>query len=137
MSTFKTRKSKYGAKKTEYNGYIYDSKFEAGVAQELDWRLKAGEIKDWERQFKVEMWAYDKDGNPALKKTHKIDFRVHELDGSYTLLEAKGVETQDYRDRRKWLMKLWMPEHLDHVYEVVYDNRKPRMNFNAIRNGRT
>lgn len=123
---YKTRVSnKYGAKRTEYDGRKYDSKFEASIAAELDIRLRAGEIKGWEPQYKVEMYAYDKWGKPVLKKTHKVDFRVHELDGSYTLLEAKGVETQDYLDRRKWLLKLWLPENLDHVYEVVY-NRKGR-----------
>ena len=91
---------------------------------ELDYRLKAGEIKDWERQYKVEMWAYDSAGNPVLKKTHKVDFRIHENDGTYTLLEAKGVETQDYRDRRKWLEKLWLPDNLDHSYEVVKQGKR-------------
>jgi len=122
---YKTRYSnKYGAKRTEYNGRKYDSKFEAGVAEELDIRKKGGEIKDWEPQFKVEMWACDSIGQPKLKKTHRIDFRVHELDGGYTLLEAKGVETQDYRDRRKWLQAFWLPENPDHVYEVVYCSKR-------------
>ena len=35
------RANKYGAKKTEYNGRKYDSKFEASVAADLDIRLKA------------------------------------------------------------------------------------------------
>lgn len=94
------------------------------MAYMLDIRLKAGEIKHWERQFKVEMVAYNARGEPALTKSHKVDFRVHELDGSYTLLEAKGVETDDYRDRRRWLEKLWLPEHPDHVYEVVKEKSK-------------
>lgn len=102
-----------------YNGRKYDSKFEASVAQELDWRVKAKEIVSWEPQYKVEMWAYDKEGNPVFKKTHKVDFRILHKDGSYELLEAKGVETADYRDRRKWLEKLWLPEHPDHTYSVV------------------
>ena len=118
---YRTRYKKYGNKKTEYDGYTYDSKFEAGIAKDLDWRKKAGDIKDWERQYKVEMWACDSTGEPKLKKTHKIDFRIHELDGSFTLLEAKGFETPDYRDRRNWLEAFWLPDHLDHVYEVVYN----------------
>lgn len=116
---------KYKAKKCEYNGYIYDSIYEASIAIELDVRLKAGEIKDWERQYKVEMWAYNIHGERVFKKTHKIDFRVHELDDSYTLVEAKGFETQDYRDRVKWLTKLWLPEHLDHVYVVRKQKNRP------------
>lgn len=114
---------KYSNKKTEYNGYIYASKFEAGVARDLDIRKRAGEILDWERQYKVEMWAYDKFGDRKVSKEHRVDFRVHNLDGSFTLLEAKGFETQDYRDRRNWLLKLWLPEHPDHDYQVVYQKR--------------
>ncbi len=117
-------KNKFSAVKTTYNGFKYDSKFEASVAMELDWRLKAGEIKEWENQYKVEMWAYNIHGERVIKKTHRIDFRIHELDDSFTLLEAKGVETQDYRDRRKWLEKLWLPEHLDYCYQVVKQSKK-------------
>ncbi len=116
--------SKMSNIRTEYNGRKYDSAFEAKVAYTLDIRKRAGEIKDWENQFKVEMWAYDCNGQKALKKTHKVDFRVHELDGSFTLLEAKGFETADYQDRRRWLEKLWLPENPDHVYEVVKEQSK-------------
>jgi len=119
--TYRVRYKKYGNKKTEYDGYTYDSKFEASIAEDLDLRLNCNEILHWERQYKVEMWACDHTGTPKIKKTHKIDFRVHELDGSYTLLEAKGFETPDYRDRRKWLENFWLPQHLDHEYEVVYN----------------
>lgn len=124
MTFYKTRFKKYGNTKTEYNGRKYDSKFEAGVAKDLDLRLKNGEISAWEPQFKVEMWAYTKSGEKALKLSHRVDFRVHELDGSYTLIEAKGFETADYKMRKKWLLKLWMPENLDHTYEVVYEGKK-------------
>ena len=118
--TYRTSYKKYGNKRTQYGGYIYASKFEAGIASDLDVRKKAGLIKDWERQYKVEMWACDSSGLPKLKKTHRIDFRVHELDGSYVLLEAKGFETDDYKDRRNWLEAFWLPDHLDHTYQVIY-----------------
>ncbi len=120
------RKNKYGAKKTNYNGDKFDSKFECSVAMDLDFRLKAGEIKGWERQFKVECIPYNSHGDqvPELKVSHKVDFRVHELDGSFTLLEAKGFETDDYKRRRKWLEKMWLPEHLDHQYQVIYQRNR-------------
>lgn len=111
--------NKYGAKKTEFNGYKYDSKFEAGVAQELELRKKAKDIKDYEQQFMVEVWCYRENGLPAFKVKHKVDFRVHNNDGSYELLEAKGVETTDYKWRRKFLEHIWLPEHPDHTYTVV------------------
>lgn len=127
--TYTTRRTgRIRAKKTTYNGERYDSKFEAGVAHELEMRKRAGEIADYDRQFKVEMWAYRKDGSPAFKKSHKIDFRIHELDGTFTLVEAKGVETADYQDRRRWLENLWLPDNLDHKYEVIYQSKsKPKI----------
>ena len=86
-------------------------------------RKQAGDIKDYDSQFKVEMWAYDENGNKAMKKTHKVDFRIHHNDGSYELYEAKGVETSDYKDRRKWLETFWLPFNLDHTYTVVEQRR--------------
>jgi len=111
--------NKYGAKKTEFNGRKYDSKYEAGIAQELDLRLKAGDIKAVEPQFKVEMWAYRENGLKAFKVSHKIDFRVTLNDDSYELIEAKGVETPDYKWRRKFLENIWLPDNPDHTYTVV------------------
>lgn len=123
--------SKYRAKRTEYNGYQYDSKFEAGVAYTLDLKLRAGLILGWERQYKIECIPYNVHGDPVpeCSVSHKVDFRVKNLDESYTLLEAKGVETPDYRTRRKWLEKFWLPAHPDHTYEVVKDGKKGWRSF--------
>lgn len=112
-------RSKYGAKRTEYNGIIYDSKFEASVAQELDMRKAAGEIAGWERQYRVEIPIYNKAGDVVHTVKHKVDFRLHLHDGSYELLEAKGLELSDYKQRRRLLEMIWLPEHLDHTYTVV------------------
>lgn len=111
--------NKYGARRTEFNGKKYDSKFEAGVAQELELRKRAKDIKDYDTQYRIDAWAYRKDGTRAFCVKHKVDFRLHLNDGSYELLEAKGVETADYRMRRRFLEELWLPEHPDHIYTVI------------------
>ena len=111
--------NKFGAKRTEFNGRKYDSKYEAGVAQTLELRKKCKDIKDYDNQYKVEMWAYRENGLPAFKVSHKVDFRIHHKDGSYELLEAKGVETTDYKMRRKFLENIWLPDHTDHTYTVI------------------
>ena len=112
--------NKYGAKTTTAkDGLKRHSKFEASVADELLLRKQAGDIEDYDSQFKVEMWAHRSDGTPAFKVTHRVDFRVHLKDGSYELLEAKGAETADYKMRRKFLEHIWLPEHPDHTYTVV------------------
>lgn len=111
--------NKYGAKKTVFNDRKYDSKFEAGVAEDLYARQIAGEIVAVEPQYKVEIWIYREDGHRAFKVSHKVDFRVEHNDGSFELVEAKGVETADYKWRRRCLEELWLPLHLDHTYTVV------------------
>lgn len=89
------------------------------MAAELELRKKAKDILDYDCQYKIEAWAYTKSGLPAFKVSHKVDFRLHHNDGSFELLEVKGVETPDYRMRRRFLEKLWLPEHPDHFYTVV------------------
>lgn len=111
--------SKYNAIRTNYGGYNYPSKLEARQAAELDLLLKAGEIKDWERQYKVEFDCIRTDGIETNLGSHKVDFRVHELDGTFTLIETKGMMTADYMLRKRMLEKLWLPVHRDHVYKIV------------------
>lgn len=108
-------KQKYNAKTTIYNGYAYDSGLEAKVAMELDWRLKAGDIKSWERQYPIEI----RSPHGELIRRHKVDFRVTLTDDSYELVEAKGMELPEYKLLRKLIELVWLPEHLDHVYTLV------------------
>lgn len=113
------KSNKFGAKRTEFNGQIFDSKFEASEAAGLELRKKAGDIKDYDTQFKIEARAYREDGKLAFVEKHKVDFRIHHNDGSYELYEAKGVETDNYKFKRKCLELLWLPLHKDHIYTVV------------------
>jgi hypothetical protein len=126
-----TSYKKYGNNKTEYNGIKYDSKFEAGVACDLEMMKRAGEIKDFDTQFKIECIPYNCHGEPVLKckVSHKVDFRQHNLDGTFTLIEAKGFETKDYNTRKKWLEAFWLPEHPDHDYKIVYQGKKGWRSF--------
>lgn len=85
--------SKYGNKKTEYNGYQYMSKFEAKIAMELDLRMKAGEFIAIERQFRIPLYCYLPDGSKANIFTYICDFRCERPDGTFLLCEAKGMVT--------------------------------------------
>lgn len=117
---YKTRHLKYNNKKTTFNGRKFDSKHEAGVAQELELRKCAGDILDYECQYKVDMDIFDCNGRRVDTISHKVDFRVHNHDGSFTLVEAKGVETPDYKFRRKMLERIFLPLNPDHEYEIIY-----------------
>jgi hypothetical protein len=115
----KYRRNKYGNKKCSFEGYIYDSRLEADYAQELSLRKKAGDILDWDRQFKVSI-----DINGYHICNYYVDFRVHEKDESFTLVELKGMETDVWKIKRKLLEAVWLPEHLDHQYEVIKQNSR-------------
>jgi hypothetical protein len=109
-------KGKYNAIRSVYNAYPYDSKFEAAYAMQLDWRLKAGDIKGWDRQYPIEI-RNPKTGK--LLRRHKVDFRIHENDGSFTLAETKGFETRDWKMIRDEIEVLWLPENPAYTYVVA------------------
>lgn len=74
------------AKKTNYDGYIYMSKFEANQAAELDLRKKAGEVLKWDRQVKIPLVV-----NGYLICNYYIDFVAYLADGTTEYIEAKGL----------------------------------------------
>jgi hypothetical protein len=110
----KAAKGKYNAMRCFYNGVYYDSTFEANYAMQPDWRKKAKDIRDWDRQYSVRI---EIGGEHIL--TTRVDFRVHENDGSYTLVETKGFETPDYKIKKKLIEAVWLKNHLKYTYIVV------------------
>lgn len=88
-------KGKMGNKKQTYNGYAYHSKAEAEYAKQLDWRVKAGEIKTWTRQHKINLISH---GQHICK--YYIDFRVELASGQIEYHEVKGFQTELWR--LKW-----------------------------------
>ncbi|WP_291728695.1 DUF1064 domain-containing protein [Bernardetia sp.] len=101
----KSSKNKYNAKKTMYEGVLYDSRKEAFYAAKLDLRIKAGEIQSWERQYPIELEAYG-----AKSCTYRIDFKVILSDGSIEYHEVKGKETALWKV--KWKMtQAYMEKH--------------------------
>ncbi len=73
----------------------YDSKFEAGYAQELNLRQKAKDIKSWDEQI-----VLDLNVNGFRVCTYKIDFIVYHNDGTIEYVETKGYPTPVWR--LKW-----------------------------------
>ena len=90
-----SRKNKYNAKKTKYNGRYYDSALEARYAEDLDWRMKAGEIKEIIPQYKI---SIDVEGVHIAN--YYMDFKVVLLDDRIEMHEVKGMETPLWR--MKW-----------------------------------
>jgi hypothetical protein len=88
-------KSKYRNVSKTYSGRTYDSIREATHAQELDWRIKAKEIKEVIPQYKISL-----DVNGYHICNYYVDFKCIMMDGSVQFHEVKGFETDVWR--LKW-----------------------------------
>ena len=84
--------NKYHAKSTEYGGHVYHSKFEAAYAQSLDLAQQAGDIKEWERQVRLDLKV-----NGQKICSYYIDFIATHNDGSKEYIECKGVEMEVWK----------------------------------------
>lgn len=97
--------NKYGAKRTEYGGEVYDSRFEAGVALDLDLRRKAKDIAKVERQVTFPFVV-----NGIKVGQWRADFVITHNDGTREVVEAKGFET--FLFKLKWnLMQALYPDY--------------------------
>jgi len=97
LKKYQTR-NKFKAVKQTYNGFSYDSKKEANKAFELDMLVKAGEIKTWTRQDRIEL----RGENGGLVCHYKPDFTVYHLDGTVEIIEIKSKATMTPTWRLKW-----------------------------------
>jgi hypothetical protein len=111
------RANKYGAKKTEFNGRVYDSKHEAGVAADINLLLKSGDVVKVEAQRTFNL--YGKNGNRIC--THRPDFVLTFKDGHQEVWEAKGMATST------WQLKLKL--FVDNYPELTYHVITPRESF--------
>ena len=108
------------ARKQTYNGYQYDSKFEATYAKELDLRKKAGDIKDYDRQVKLDLVVGD-----YLVCTYKIDFIVYHCDGTREYVEVKGYPTPQWRIKWKLFEALYSPDPNNKLTIIQQGKFKP------------
>ncbi len=91
--TAKPKASKYGNRRTEYNGIMYDSQREAEYAAKLDLLLASKLILWWCRQavFVLEAGV-----------TYKCDFIVKYSD-RVEVVDCKGVSTDVFKLKKKLL----------------------------------
>lgn len=94
----KTRKkNKYNAQSKIYTSSLYGtrtfhSKKEAQFCEELDWRLKAGEIKTYELQPKIDIRI-----NGKHWRNYYCDFKVIDKHDQIIYVEVKGFETEVWK----------------------------------------
>ena len=89
------KQAKYKNEKTMYSGDVYDSKLEADYAEYLDWMIRLGQVKEAERQYRLDLVVFG-----SKIASYKIDFKVFHTDGTIELVEVKGFETKDWK--MKW-----------------------------------
>lgn len=97
--------NKFGAVKTEYNGYVFDSKKEAARAQELDLLIKAKEVVSVVYQPKFDCVV-----NGKKICTYKADFKVMYKDGHEEIEDVKGFKTPVYKLKKKLVGALFNVE---------------------------
>lgn len=111
------KKKKYHNVTTEYNGIKYDSKLEAKTAQDLDWQLRSGDIKEWKRQVKIPLKV-----NGVFIANYYCDFRYVDKNGQVVYLEAKGMETELFR--LKWKIFTATIHEIDPGAEMIIVKQK-------------
>ena len=94
------KRSKYGNKRTEYNGRVFDSTHEADVCRQLDFRMRAGEIRSYACQVPFLL--------PGGVK-YIADFVTMKNDGAYDVIDAKSEATRKdkaYRIKRRQMKEV-------------------------------
>lgn len=79
----RSKKSKYGAKKTVIGGIEFDSKKEAKRYEELLWLEKSGAISDLRRQVKYVLIPAQREPNTIGARGGKIQGRLIEREVAY------------------------------------------------------
>lgn len=94
------QKKKYYNKSKVYTTSLYgtrtfDSIKEAQYCEELDWRLKKGQVKRYWLQWKIDIKI-----NGQHWRNYFIDYRVELPNGSFQYVEVKGYATETWK--QKW-----------------------------------
>lgn len=106
---------KYKNIKAEYNGIVYDSRKEMRRAVALDWMLKAGVIRDLERQkrFVLQEGYVNNKGEKIREICYLADFCYYDNEkGKYIVEDVKSPATRtDVYLIKKKLFEKRYPEY--------------------------
>lgn len=108
------KKARISSTKQTYNGNKYDSKFEAQVAENLDWMLKSGQLVSVDRQVKVPLYV-----NGVLICNYYLDFKTVDKNGQVNYIEVKGFETQLWILKKKMFIALLPTIDRGATYEII------------------
>ena len=99
--------NKYGARKTEVDGIVFDSKHEAERYAELKMMQKYGIISDLQLQVPFELIPAQKRRGKTIRECKYVaDFVYFDKEMEETVVEdAKGMKTEVYKLKKK--LMLW------------------------------
>lgn len=97
--------NKYGAKKTEYKGIVYDSKWEANRAYELDMLERSGRISNLQRQVRfILLDGYINNRGEKIRPISYVADFVYIVKCGATVVEdtkSPATKTEAYRIKKK------------------------------------
>ena len=98
--------SKYGNRKTEVDGILFDSRKEAARWCELKLMEKAHLIRELQRQYPFELIPKQvKDGKVVERAVKYVaDFVYYDHDGNLVVEDAKGMRTDAYKLKKKMML---------------------------------
>ena len=97
------KRSKYRNVKTEALGILFDSKREAAEYLRLHARAQIGEIQNLRRQVSYPLMCPVSGTQTNVVVAHYIADFVYEEHGETRIVDAKGMRTQIYALKKKWL----------------------------------
>jgi hypothetical protein len=101
-NTLKPARSKYGAKKTVIDGIQFDSQSEGRYYEELVRQKGEGLIKDFTLQPQFTLLdSFELNGKKIRPIKYIADFEVHHFDGRVDIIDIKGIETPDFKIKKK------------------------------------
>jgi Protein of unknown function (DUF1064) len=94
------RTNKYNAKKVEFRGKTFDSKAELDYYM---WLMKQEDVIDIELQpvFELQPKFTNSKGKNVMAIKYKADFKITYEDGSSEVIDVKGMETADFKLKKK------------------------------------
>lgn len=114
----KQKRHKYGAHKTVINNIEFDSKREAEFYLHLKLLKRAGEIKDFKLQPRYRLLdGFTKNGKRHRPIDYVADFEILHNDGTIETVDVKGMETKDFKIKRK-------------LFESKYPQKLTLINYN-------
>jgi hypothetical protein len=106
--------NKFGAIPTMYHDHGYDSKLEAGYAQELELRQKAGEIREWRPHVLLHLKTY---GQKFCD--YEIDFEVEYKDNTIEYVEVKSIATATPQWKKNWRVLENLLTHIETCHKTA------------------